>query len=216
MALMVYLLAGSLLLYVILLLLLMRGWRMIYTKQRVHGPDVFISVIVACRDEEAVIADLLRDLHEQDYPSFEVLLIDDHSSDKTVTQAQYVMKGNPMYHTLYIRDLSLMVHLGCEADERKLQQEVKVNLEFRFASAPKAIVTDDIQDTICYAKVSHDLKKYCTGKEFKLIEKMAEDLIHVARERVPPSTQVGLIIHKVNPPIKEIKGGTAYRIADFL
>jgi cellulose synthase/poly-beta-1,6-N-acetylglucosamine synthase-like glycosyltransferase len=44
-----------------------------------------VSVIVAARNEEESIANILNDLAAQDYPSFlmEVLVVDDHSTDKT-------------------------------------------------------------------------------------------------------------------------------------
>jgi chlorobactene glucosyltransferase len=42
-----------------------------------------ISVMVPARDEEANIESCLRSLQAQDYPNFEILVIDDHSSDDT-------------------------------------------------------------------------------------------------------------------------------------
>lgn len=52
----------------------------------------FISVVVACRDEEQNLPVLLKHLSEQDYNPdfFEVLVIDDNSSDNTfVTASKY-------------------------------------------------------------------------------------------------------------------------------
>lgn len=48
-------------------------------------PDVSVSVLVACRNEEENIPSLLSDLAAQDYNSdkFEVIIIDDNSSDST-------------------------------------------------------------------------------------------------------------------------------------
>lgn len=49
------------------------------------GSDLFVSVIVACRNEEANLPLLLKDISSQNYnpDSFEVIIIDDHSSDRT-------------------------------------------------------------------------------------------------------------------------------------
>lgn len=48
-------------------------------------PDLFVSVIVACRNGEKDLAVLLNDISRQDYnpDNFELIIIDDNSSDKT-------------------------------------------------------------------------------------------------------------------------------------
>jgi biofilm PGA synthesis N-glycosyltransferase PgaC len=50
------------------------------------NPETFVSVIVACRNEEKNIIRLLRAVALQNYPEnlFEVIIIDDGSTDKTV------------------------------------------------------------------------------------------------------------------------------------
>jgi cellulose synthase/poly-beta-1,6-N-acetylglucosamine synthase-like glycosyltransferase len=52
--------------------------------------SVFISVIIAARNEEENINGLLQSLHDQQYPKelFEVIIIDDHSTDGTWTLLQ--------------------------------------------------------------------------------------------------------------------------------
>lgn len=49
-----------------------------------------VSVVVACKNEQANISDLLVNLSKQDYPlsSFEVIVVDDHSTDRTLAAAQ--------------------------------------------------------------------------------------------------------------------------------
>jgi cellulose synthase/poly-beta-1,6-N-acetylglucosamine synthase-like glycosyltransferase len=43
----------------------------------------FVSVIVAARNEERTIEDLIRHLLAQDYPTYEVIIINDRSTDRT-------------------------------------------------------------------------------------------------------------------------------------
>lgn len=121
-----------------------------------------------------------------------------------------------MFHTLYIKDLSLYLKLGCLPEERKSPQQVLVNMEFRFPKAPHAIESDNLEDTICYAEVSNALKNYCEGKEFKLIEKLARDLALVTKDIIGNNIALSLTVHKVRPPIENLLGGTLYRISDFL
>ena len=56
---------------------------------RLHLPDwkpasfPKVSVLIPARNEEAVLGRLLNSLEKQDYPDFEVIVCDDHSSDNT-------------------------------------------------------------------------------------------------------------------------------------
>jgi poly-beta-1,6-N-acetyl-D-glucosamine synthase len=56
-------------------------------------PEIFVSVVVACRNEEKRLPALLESLALQNYPKslFEVIIIDDNSSDKTseITRLSY-------------------------------------------------------------------------------------------------------------------------------
>lgn len=47
------------------------------------GPFPLISVLVPARNEEANIATCLESLRKQDYPNYEILVLDDNSSDST-------------------------------------------------------------------------------------------------------------------------------------
>jgi cellulose synthase/poly-beta-1,6-N-acetylglucosamine synthase-like glycosyltransferase len=53
------------------------------------NPDIFISVVIACRNEEKALPNLLDCLAHQKYSqaNFEVIIIDDHSSDTTAALA---------------------------------------------------------------------------------------------------------------------------------
>lgn len=78
--------------YGVCVLVLWRAWQnpRIVTKKLDTAP--FITVLVAARNEEKNIEDLLRDLSRQHYSSFEVIIVDDHSEDNTVAIAQHVAK----------------------------------------------------------------------------------------------------------------------------
>ncbi len=77
--------AVFLLLYAILIFFYFYYW--LHTNAFVPGsfPKVFISVIVAARNEEQNIVALVKSLKEQTYPAefFEVIIVDDFSTDKT-------------------------------------------------------------------------------------------------------------------------------------
>ena len=64
-----------------------------------HSP--FVSVMIPARNEAAVIENTIKHLMAQDYPHYEVLLLDDNSTDGTAEIAQQagnltVIKGQPL------------------------------------------------------------------------------------------------------------------------
>lgn len=72
-------------LYFILLVLLTRGWRRAVQPLQVSGEvtDGPVTVIIAARNEENTIGELLEDLDRQRTNNFEVIVVDDHSEDNT-------------------------------------------------------------------------------------------------------------------------------------
>ena len=50
---------------------------------QVPEPALLVSVLIPARDEEANIAYCLGSLQQQDYPNFEIIVLDDNSSDNT-------------------------------------------------------------------------------------------------------------------------------------
>jgi cellulose synthase/poly-beta-1,6-N-acetylglucosamine synthase-like glycosyltransferase len=71
--------------YFILLLNLYRSLLRIKPFKSSAYPNVFVSLVVACRNEEKHLPSLLYDIAQQGYPKqlFEVIVIDDHSTDST-------------------------------------------------------------------------------------------------------------------------------------
>ena len=71
--------------YIYYLLRIYRGLRKIIPFSPSNTHEIFVSVIVACRNEERNLPLLLSDIASQDYNQnlFELLIIDDNSSDST-------------------------------------------------------------------------------------------------------------------------------------
>src|SRR5690606_5425641 len=53
-----------------------------------------VSVLIPARNEAAVIADTVRSVMAQRYPHFELILLDDHSTDGTAAVAQAAAQGD--------------------------------------------------------------------------------------------------------------------------
>lgn len=111
-----------------------------------------------------------------------------------------------------------MVSLGCTVDERATPQEVRVSVDLRFptAGAPVGVQSDDLRDTVCYARICQALREHATGREFQLVEKMAGDFYAVIKTIVERRAEIAVTVHKVNPPIERLAGGVEFRIGDFM
>jgi len=70
---------------IVVLLIVLSNIRLIHRARRHAPPPVFptVSILVPARNEEKNIAACIDSLLAQDYPSFEVIVLDDQSSDAT-------------------------------------------------------------------------------------------------------------------------------------
>jgi chlorobactene glucosyltransferase len=75
--------AGGLVLFMLNLFLNLRALKKPRADSRLPESAPLISVMIPARDEEANIETCLKSLQAQDYPNFEILVMDDHSSDNT-------------------------------------------------------------------------------------------------------------------------------------
>jgi len=80
----------------VMLLIILSNLLTIRRMERYPAPSQypFLSVLIPARNEEANIGDCLRSLLAQDYPSFEVLVLDDHSTDRTPEIIQELAAGD--------------------------------------------------------------------------------------------------------------------------
>lgn len=72
-------------LYVLFVVILWTAWKKISSQEIVlKDNNVFVSVLIAVKNEEENIKQLLTDLNQQNYSYFEVIIINDASTDKTL------------------------------------------------------------------------------------------------------------------------------------
>jgi len=75
--------AAGLALFVVNLFLNLRSLRVPRRDSKIPGKPPLVSVLVPARDEEANIGACLDSLQVQDYPNYEILVLDDNSTDGT-------------------------------------------------------------------------------------------------------------------------------------
>lgn len=94
--------AALLVLFMINLILNLRSLRTPAKNAQVPDPPPLISVLVPARDEEKNIRTCLESLQKQDYPNYEILVLDDNSSDKTAA----------IVNKLGAKDSRIQLHFG--------------------------------------------------------------------------------------------------------
>ncbi|MFM7128469.1 MAG: glycosyltransferase family 2 protein [bacterium] len=67
-------------------------------------PAPLVSILMPCKDEEQNVAACARDLLAQTYPNFELILIDDRSTDRTGAVADEVAATDPRVQVLHLID----------------------------------------------------------------------------------------------------------------
>lgn len=73
-----------LILYFALMLAFTHGWRSLNTSAKVTMPKPFFSLVVCAHNESNALPTLLQSIDKQTYKDFEVILVDDHSTDDTL------------------------------------------------------------------------------------------------------------------------------------
>ena len=86
--------AGCLIGFLLNLILNLRSLRVPLADSQTPEPAPLISILIPARDEEANIASCLESLQRQDYPNFEILVLDDNSSDNTAAIVRQIASGD--------------------------------------------------------------------------------------------------------------------------
>ncbi len=86
--------AAGLLVFLANLLLNLRSLKTPLRHGKTPRPAPLISILIPARDEEANIAACLESLRQQDYPNFEVLVLDDNSADATAAIVNRIAAGD--------------------------------------------------------------------------------------------------------------------------
>ena len=86
---------------IILLVILSNMWFLHRAKKHTSpGALPMVSILVPARNEERNIANCVRSLLAQDYPSFEVIVYDDQSTDATRSILEQIARKHPMLKIL--------------------------------------------------------------------------------------------------------------------
>lgn len=130
-----------------------------------------------------------------------------------------------MKHTfkacLGVHRLRLSATLGYEAGEREKPQPVEIELRMFFSELPAAF-RDESAPFICYDKLSTDILALVEGREFRLIEFMAQEVLTTVQKNIKKQMgkdgkgiHVWLKLHKCVPPVPYMLDGASIVLSDF-
>ena len=114
---------------------------------------------------------------------------------------------------LWLRDLELSVNLGWPEEERHEAQIIGLDVEIYFPQPPRACISDQLDDTICYASCIAELKQQLAGKHYKLVEHLSHDIYTALKSLLPTETKVVLHVAK-HPQIDGLTGGICFSYGD--
>jgi len=96
-----YIIAFCLTLFMVNVILNLRALhRLGDEKEGLPESPPLISILIPARDEEAQIAPCLESLRRQDYPNYEILVLDDSSSDNTASVVEQIAAVDPRVRLL--------------------------------------------------------------------------------------------------------------------
>ncbi len=98
---------------------------------------------------------------------------------------------------ILISAIDCPVLIGVTPEERRSRQHLSIDIEFS-TDARKPAETDSIKDAVDYARVAVVASRVCAGREFHLIETVAE-LIAAEVLKEFPTPQVRVLVRKISP-----------------
>ncbi|MCW8914854.1 MAG: dihydroneopterin aldolase [Magnetovibrio sp.] len=117
---------------------------------------------------------------------------------------------------VFVRDLVVDTFIGVYDFEKDNKQRVRLNLDLAVYEGDVSSVADDIQNVVCYEKISNEVRAVCDNGHTNLVETLAEEIaivclshaqVRSVRVRVEKldvfadAASVGVEIERFNPEV---------------
>ena len=120
-----------------------------------------------------------------------------------------------------IEQLEIFAYHGCNEEEKRDGQKFYVDLNYGKIKTYTTLYTDvmtpglsdDLEDTVNYAKACKFINKFLTENRFDLIEAVAEQTTRALLKEFPKIRKVDFTINKPNGPIKLPFGNVAVSVS---
>ncbi len=102
---------------------------------------------------------------------------------------------------ILIRDLKLFAYHGVNPEEKRDGQNFCFDIDLS-VNMTKACYSDDVNDTVSYAKVIKTVRRVFTAEKYDLIEKAAQITADAILEEYPDVFTVDITLKKPEAPMK--------------
>ncbi|MGN0522157.1 MAG: dihydroneopterin aldolase [Eubacterium sp.] len=102
---------------------------------------------------------------------------------------------------ILIRDLKLFAYHGVNPEEKQNGQNFVFDIDL-YVNITKACYSDDVNDTVSYAKVIKTVRRVFTAEKYDLLEKAAQITADAVLEEYPEVFQVDITLKKPEAPVK--------------
>lgn len=101
---------------------------------------------------------------------------------------------------IIISSLDCVAAIGVTSEERTIRQRLSIDIEVLVDSA-RAARSDSLKDALDYSKIATLTMQVCTGRDFHLIETLAELLAsRILADFDTP--QVRVVVRKISPVVE--------------
>lgn len=99
-----------------------------------------------------------------------------------------------------INNMTFYTYNGVFPEEQKLGQKIEVDVELGYPIEEK-VQHDQLDETVSYADVYETIKDFVANHHYRLIESLANRLLHQILSDYPRLTQVTLRVRKYGVPM---------------
>lgn len=99
-----------------------------------------------------------------------------------------------------INNMTFYTYNGVFPEEQKLGQKLEIDAELAYPIEQR-VQNDELDETVSYADVYATIKDFVHGHHYKLIESLANNLLHLILKTYPSLTDVTLRVRKYGVPM---------------
>lgn len=99
-----------------------------------------------------------------------------------------------------IKNLKLFAYHGVNPEEKRDGQTFYLDIDY-FVNITKACHSDDVEDTVSYAKVVKTVRRAFLAEKYDLIEKAAQVVADAILEEYTDITRVDITLKKPEAPV---------------
>lgn len=114
---------------------------------------------------------------------------------------------------ILIRDLKIFAYHGVNPEEKRDGQNFIFDIDLS-VNMTKACHSDNVEDTVSYAKVIKTVNRVCTAEKYDLLERLAQVVSDAILAEYPDVFDVTITLKKPEAPMKAdfgFVGVTIYR-----